>query len=54
MARIRRFARLIAEIELDKAEQAITLPDWIGVELTHDYRFSNSALSLLERAPEAQ
>jgi len=45
---------MIAEVELDKAEQAIELPDWIGVELTHDCRFSNSALSLLEQAPEAR
>ena len=42
---------VIAEIELDDPEQFVDLPEWIGIELSHDRRYSNSALSLAERAP---
>lgn len=43
---------VVAEIELDSVGQAINLPEWIGMELTDDGRFSNSALSLADRVPE--
>ncbi|MEW6514379.1 MAG: CYTH domain-containing protein [Pseudomonadota bacterium] len=43
---------VVAEIELDSVGQAISLPEWLGVELTYDSRFSNSALSMADRAPE--
>lgn len=42
---------VIAEVELDAADQAIDLPEWIGAELTHDRRYSNSSLSLAETTP---
>lgn len=43
---------VIAEIELDALGQAVELPDWLGMELTYDGRFSNSALSLVDQAPK--
>ena len=42
---------VIAEVELDSADQVVELPDWIGVELSHDRRFSNSALSIAAQIP---
>ena len=35
---------LIAEVELDAADQAITLPDWVGEEVTDDPRYYNANL----------
>lgn len=35
---------VIAEVELERADEVITLPDWIGREVTHDRRYRNSAL----------
>lgn len=43
---------VIAELELDRPDQSIDLPAWIGAELTYDRRFSNAALSLVDRVPE--
>ncbi|EWY39763.1 hypothetical protein N825_04430 [Skermanella stibiiresistens SB22] len=37
---------IIAEIELAHAEQEITLPPWIGREVTYDDRYGNSNLSV--------
>jgi CYTH domain-containing protein len=42
---------VIAEVELDYVDEMIDLPDWIGVELTYDRRFSNAALSMAEVPP---
>ncbi|KAM3094709.1 CYTH domain-containing protein [Phormidesmis sp. 146-35] len=36
---------IIAEVELQNAEQAIDLPDWIGEDVSHDPRYYNSNLS---------
>jgi adenylate cyclase len=36
---------VIAEIELDRADQAIELPDWIDEEVTDDRRFYNAYLA---------
>ena len=36
---------IVAEVELASTEQEISLPDWIDVEVTHDTRFYNLALS---------
>jgi len=36
---------ILAEVELTSEAQAITVPDWIGVEVTHDPRYYNSNLS---------
>jgi adenylate cyclase len=43
---------VIAEVELDTVDQAVELPCWVGDELTHDKRFSNSALSLAQTIPQ--
>lgn len=42
---------VVAEIELDSANQEIELPAWLGDELTHDRRFSNGSLALSEAVP---
>lgn len=35
----------IAEVELESADQAIDLPDWIGEDVSHDPRYYNSNLT---------
>ena len=35
---------VIAEIELDSAEQMPELPDWVGIEVTDDVRYYNASL----------
>ncbi len=35
---------IIAEVELENADQAIDLPDWIGEDVSHDARYYNSNL----------
>lgn len=39
---------IIAELELSHERQAITLPPWIGEEITGDKRFGNFCLALFE------
>ena len=36
---------IIAEVELTSPDQPVTLPDWIGEEVTYDLRYSNSNLA---------
>ncbi len=36
---------ILAEVELTSEDQAITLPSWIGEDVTHDPRYYNSNLS---------
>lgn len=36
---------LLAEIELEHADEAFEKPDWLGEEVTHDPRYYNAALS---------
>jgi adenylate cyclase len=36
---------VIAEIELEHENQKLTLPSWVGAEITHDDRYSNSRLA---------
>ncbi|AIT80520.1 CYTH domain-containing protein [Novosphingobium pentaromativorans] len=36
---------VLAEIELGSADEAVTLPEWIGREVTSDPRYSNAALA---------
>ena len=36
---------IVAEVELDDENQTIELPEWIGEEVSHDHRYSNSNLS---------
>lgn len=35
---------VVAEVELDSADQAIDLPEWVGKEVTDDARYFNSSL----------
>jgi adenylate cyclase len=35
---------VIAEVELERADQAAPLPTWIGPEITHDPRYGSAAL----------
>jgi len=35
---------IVAEVELEKEDQAIALPDWIGEEVTGDARYYNASL----------
>ena len=37
---------VVAEIELEKADQEFVRPDWLGEEVSHDPRYRNSELSL--------
>lgn len=42
---------IVAEIELDAADQPIALPEWVGREVTHDRRYSNVEIVLSRRTP---
>jgi adenylate cyclase len=42
---------VVAEIELASADQQVDLPPWLGIELTHDRRFSNGALAMSVEIP---
>ncbi len=35
---------IVAEVELDAEDQAISLPDWVGKEVTGDPRYYNASL----------
>jgi len=35
---------IVAEVELEKEDQAIVLPDWVGKEVTGDPRYYNASL----------
>jgi len=37
---------IVAEIELESAEQEFSRPDWLGLEVTDDPRYYNHALAL--------
>ncbi|KEZ76928.1 CYTH domain-containing protein [Salinisphaera hydrothermalis] len=38
---------IVAEIELDSADEAFERPDWLGAEITDDVRYYNHALAFL-------
>jgi CYTH domain-containing protein len=42
---------VLAEIELDHAEEAFLRPDWLGEEVSHDPRYANSALAVAAAPP---
>jgi CYTH domain-containing protein len=42
---------VLAEIELDHAEQAFEKPDWLGEDVSHDWRYANSALAVALEPP---
>ncbi|MEG3638411.1 CYTH domain-containing protein [Magnetococcus sp. PR-3] len=35
---------LVAEVELSSEEEAVVLPDWVGQEVTEDFRYANASL----------
>ncbi len=35
---------ILAEVELERPDQAVPLPPWVGEEVTHDPRYRNSRL----------
>ena len=41
---------VVAEVELDHEDQAITLPPWVSTEVTTDPRYFNASLSTLPYA----
>ena len=43
---------IIAEVELDSEDQKVTLPKWLGLELTHLKGWSNSSLSRMIKDSE--
>ncbi len=36
---------VVAEVELDDADEEVQLPDWAGKEVSHDDRYANATLS---------
>jgi CYTH domain-containing protein len=36
---------VVAEVELESERQSIDLPDWVGLEVTHDPRYLNANLA---------
>jgi adenylate cyclase len=36
---------VIAEIELVDENQTVSLPEWVGAEVSHDDRYNNASLS---------
>lgn len=43
---------VLAEVELSDAAQAVSLPSWVGTEVTDDPRFQNAALARADSVPE--
>jgi adenylate cyclase len=37
---------IVAEVELTSEDQAVSLPDWAGEEVSADHRYANSSLSV--------
>lgn len=42
---------VMAEVELESADQPLELPDWIGTEVTDDDRYANASLSRADAIP---
>jgi adenylate cyclase len=45
---------VLAEVELDHADQIVELPRWIGREVTGDPRYLNASLAKAGRPPETE
>jgi adenylate cyclase len=43
---------VIAEVELDSEDQAVELPDWVGVEVSADERYFNASLARSDGVPK--
>lgn len=44
---------VMAEVELASERQLVTLPDWVGREVTHDDRYANASLSRRPGVPHS-
>lgn len=42
---------VMAEVELESEDQAVELPDWVGIEVTDDDRYYNASLSRADAPP---
>ena len=42
---------VLAEVELDSADQPLALPDWVGAEVTGDPRYMNNRLASATAPP---
>ena len=38
---------VVAEVELDRIDAEVSLPSWVGLEVTYDPRYTNAALARL-------
>jgi len=36
---------VVAEVELDRIDAEVSLPSWVGLEVTYDPRYTNAALA---------
>lgn len=45
---------VIAEVELDRADRVVELPDWAGKEVSHDDRYANASLSRNPGVPDPE
>jgi adenylate cyclase len=43
---------VIAEVEMTSVEEHVHLPDWVGLEVSHDDRYANASLSRTPGIPE--
>jgi adenylate cyclase len=37
---------VLAEVELSRVDEQVTLPDWVACEVSHDHRYSNAYLCM--------
>lgn len=44
---------VLAEVELDREDQAVALPDWVGAEVSADDRYNNASLARDAAIPDA-
>ena len=42
---------VLAEMELDHADQSFEKPDWLGMDVSHDPRYANGALAVADATP---
>ncbi|HEV7344531.1 MAG TPA: CYTH domain-containing protein [Devosia sp.] len=42
---------VIVEVELDDEAQAVELPEWVGLEVSHDDRYANASLARADGPP---
>lgn len=47
----RHLGLMIAEVELEREDQPVALPDWVGAEVSLDERYFNASLARSETVP---